>query len=209
MKIRAVLVDLDGVLVTTPGLHEDALNYALKEVCGFKIDHAEHMRDLNGLPTKTKLSMLAKQGRINSKDFEIIFAIKQSKTFDLIIETIHQDHAIISMGAYWAQNGFRRVCVTNAIYPTALLMLDQVGVLPYIQKIITPEQMQAPKPHPDGYLQAMEYAQVSPEECIIIEDAPSGLEAARRSGCPNIWRVNSPADVTVDNFQHYIETLKP
>jgi beta-phosphoglucomutase len=52
--IKAILYDLDGVLVDTTEWHYDALNEALMEVAGFTIERNEHLNIFNGLPTKKK-----------------------------------------------------------------------------------------------------------------------------------------------------------
>ena len=60
--IKAILYDLDGVLVDATEWHYESLNAALKEVCGFIINRDEHISTFNGIPTMKKLEILNQQG---------------------------------------------------------------------------------------------------------------------------------------------------
>ena len=60
--IKAILYDLDGVLVDATEWHYESLNAALKEVCGFIINRDEHVSTFNGIPTIKKLEILHEQG---------------------------------------------------------------------------------------------------------------------------------------------------
>ena len=62
MMNKAVLFDLDGVLVDACDWHYEALNRALKQVSNYEISREDHTTTYNGLPTKRKLQMLADVG---------------------------------------------------------------------------------------------------------------------------------------------------
>ena len=53
--IKAILYDLDGVLVDATEWHYESLNIALKEIAGFIIERSEHVSTFNGIPTKKKM----------------------------------------------------------------------------------------------------------------------------------------------------------
>jgi len=92
--IKAIIYDLDGVLVDATEWHYESLNEALMEICDFKISRSEHMSTFNGLPTNTKLDLLYKQGKIKStEDFNRIWEIKQQKTIDVINKNSIKDPA--------------------------------------------------------------------------------------------------------------------
>src|SRR4051812_42068626 len=78
--IRAILYDLDGVLVDACEWHYLALNKALQSVAGTLISRVEHETVFNGLPTKRKLDVLIQQGRVREKDWKAIWELKQQLT---------------------------------------------------------------------------------------------------------------------------------
>jgi len=60
--------------------------------------------------------------------------------------------------------------------------LEAIGVGEIFDIIITPEQVQHGKPHPDMFLLAAERMGVAPQDCLVLEDSPLGIEAAKRAG---------------------------
>ena len=89
--IKAILYDLDGVLVDATEWHYESLNNALQEVAGFIINRDEHIKTFNGLPTMAKMEILNNQGRLSKDKFDIVWEKKQEKTF----EVIENDHQLI------------------------------------------------------------------------------------------------------------------
>ncbi len=67
--IKAILYDLDGVLVDATEWHYESLNEALKETSGFEISRLEHIQTVNGLPTIKKLEILHEQNRVKKRRF--------------------------------------------------------------------------------------------------------------------------------------------
>ena len=115
--IKAILYDLDGVLVDATEWHYEALNDALKEVAGFIIKRNEHITTFNGIPTMKKLEILCEQGRLNKSMFEEIWEKKQEKTFGVIEKYGFTDSNKIRL--HEQTKNLRKVCVTNSIKKSA------------------------------------------------------------------------------------------
>ena len=71
---------------------------------------------------------------------------------------------------------------TNAERPNIDFVLDGAGLRPYFQTIVDGSQVAHPKPAPDVYLRAAGNLGVSPAQCIVFEDSPVGVAAARAAG---------------------------
>jgi beta-phosphoglucomutase len=82
LVIKAILFDLDGVLVDACDWHYLALNRALEEVVGSSISREDHVTTYNGLPTKVKLEMLG----LNEEQSNKVWQLKQDYTLDTIRE---------------------------------------------------------------------------------------------------------------------------
>lgn len=194
--IKAILYDLDGVLVNATEWHYESLNLALKEIAGFEIGRDEHLSTFNGIPTNTKLDILNKQGRLQKEQFQQIWDLKQEKTFEVINNTAFIDNVKIRL--HEGTSNIRKVCVTNSISKSAKLMLEKTGQLKYMEFVISNEDVWCPKPYPEGYIKAMIRLDLHPDECMVVEDSPKGLEAAKWSGA-NVYEVKGYHDVTLEN----------
>jgi HAD superfamily hydrolase (TIGR01509 family) len=199
--IRAVLFDLDGVLVDACDWHYDALNSAMVEA-GYKaIDRESHLSIYNGLPTRVKLQMLNipddAASRINEQ--------KQRHTLDIIRKSAKIMPEKIELHRYLRERGIKIACVTNSIEETAREMLTATGQMPYIDLLVSNEQVKRNKPHPDCYNHAINTLMVDPYHCICVEDSPKGIEAVTSSIAGHLWVVTDPTKVTLKNYLNFME----
>jgi len=197
MTEKAVLFDLDGVLVDACDWHYEALNRALYKVVRYEIPREEHLSTYNGLPTLVKLKMLSEKGIINNHDFERISNLKQKLTLSVIDESCHLDYSKISLMNRLKREGYKLGCVTNSIEKTAKLMLKKSGVLPFMDCVISNEHVLNSKPHPEGYITAMVLLNSLPSDTIIVEDSDKGLKAAMQTGS-KVIKVKDAKEVTRD-----------
>ena len=199
--IKAILYDLDGVLVDATEWHYESLNEALKEISGFEISRLEHIQTFNGLPTIKKLEILHEQNRVKKDEFNAIWDLKQSKTNEIIEKTASNDETKLRL--HEGTKKFKKICVTNSIRQTAVLMLDKTGQLPFMDHVISNEDVSDPKPNPEGYLKAINFLQLQPNQCLIVEDSPKGIESAKKSNA-HVYEVKGYHDVTLENVLNVI-----
>ena len=197
---KAVLFDLDGVLVDACDWHYEALNNALEKVAHYRIPRDEHMSTYNGIPTKVKLGYLVDKGIIAEGDIQAVYDLKQELTVDVVSDLCHVDESKIRLMEKLRRDGFKIGCVTNSIRETARLMLEKSGVLEYMDCVISNEDVAHSKPHVEGYIKAMVALGAFPENTAIVEDSPRGLEAARATGC-RVIEVRNATEVDESLFE--------
>jgi dTDP-glucose pyrophosphorylase len=78
-------------------------------------------------------------------------------------------------------------------------MLSKIGLIEYLDLILSNEDVKNAKPYPEIYWKAMSIMEVLPEQTLIVEDSPTGLLAASRSRA-NILRVDNPEDLTQEKI---------
>ena len=194
--IKAIIFDLDGVLVDACEWHYQALNEALKSVAGTEINMDEHVTTFNGLPTRQKLEILTAQGRIGQDCHDKVWDEKQRLTESVIKQNASVDHDKKQMHLRLAVEGYVLGCVTNSIRRTANLMLEKTGQMEHLALVITNEDVISPKPSPEGYVQAMDNFGVLPQETLIVEDSDKGYLAAMKSGA-HVLRVKNATHVNL------------
>ena len=89
--IKAIIFDLDGVLVDTKMIHYDSLNISLEKYKFEKISIDEHVRIFDGLPTVEKLNILNKRKSVPKKFFSKIRKYKQKVTTKILKKKIKKN----------------------------------------------------------------------------------------------------------------------
>ena len=87
-RIKAVLFDMDGVLIDARDWHYEALNQALSPF-GLQIDRDAHLATFDGLPTRTKLDMLSKSRALPRGLHGFVNMMKQKYTVDMVRQRCH------------------------------------------------------------------------------------------------------------------------
>ena len=196
---KLIVFDLDGVLVEAKQIHYETLNKALAEVDDFYvITEAEHLSTYDGLKTSQKLELLSKNKGLLKKYYEQIWNRKQELTIEAISE-LKQDERLIELFKELRSRGYQLACCSNSIRRSVLVMLSKIGLIEYMDLILSNEDVKNSKPHPEMYWKAMSMMGVLPEETLIVEDSPPGLLAASRSRA-NVLRVNNPYDLDLSKI---------
>lgn len=205
-KIRAVLFDLDGVLIDATEWHYEALNRALA-LFGFTISRYEHLTTYNGLPTRKKLEMMTVEKGLPRGLHTMINNIKQKYTREEILRQCTPVFEKEFMIHQLKRDGYKLAVCSNSIRDSLELMLRASGLLDLFDMLVSNEDVKNPKPDPEMYLAACEKLSIEPCEAVIVEDADHGAEAARRAG-GQLCRVTGFSEVDYDRVRHFIDTVE-
>lgn len=206
--IKLIIFDLDGVLVSTKDLHYISLNKALSNIDNkYEISRKDHYERYDGLPTMKKLKMLTVDKNLPVEYYDQINRDKQKYTFDLIRELIKRDDRLIEIVKKLKDDGYTIYVASNSIRETTKLLLYYTGIIEYVDIYISNEDVKNPKPNPEMYLKCMIEAGVSPNETLIIEDSPRGIEAVHKSKA-NLLIVENPDSVTYEKIINQINMKK-
>ena len=203
-KIKLVIFDLDGVLVEAKNLHYEALNKALGNE--YAISWKEHLSKYDGLKTNQKLEMLTKVKGLSVELHSQIWEKKQKFTLEEL-RNLKPDGVLLSVMNTLVDEGYKIAVCSNSIRKTVLTVLSKLGLMEFMDYIISNEDVQNSKPHPEMYWRAISKMGCLPEETLIVEDSPYGLLAASRSKA-HILRVKNPSEVTPTNIFKKIEEIE-
>ena len=203
MITKLIIFDLDGVLVEAKNIHYEALNKALGE---YAISWNEHLSTYDGLKTSQKLDMLTKEKDLPVEDHKRIWEDKQNFTLEAL-SNLEINPNLLSTISRLSSEGYKIACCSNSIRKTVLTVLAKLGLIEFMDLIISNEDVLNSKPHPEMYWQAISKMECLPEETLIIEDSPYGLLAAARSKS-YILRVKNPQEVTYNNISNKLNEIK-
>jgi HAD superfamily hydrolase (TIGR01509 family) len=142
--------------------------------------------------------MLTKNKGLPLSSYQTIWNRKQQLTIDAISQ-LQPDLKMIELFKKLRDHGYKLACASNSIRRSVLVMLSKIGVIEYMDLILSNEDVKNSKPHPEMYWKAMSMMECLPEETLIVEDSPHGLLAASRSRA-NVLRVDNPTDLTFDKI---------
>ena len=203
-KIKLIIFDLDGVLVEAKNIHYNALNKALGKK--YAISWDEHLSIYDGLKTNQKLKMLTNNKNLPIKLHSQIWENKQKYTLEEL-RALGPNQTLKSLMFTLSESGYKIAVCSNSIRKTVLTVLSKLGIMEFMDLVISNEDVKNSKPHPEMYWKAISMMSCLPEETLIIEDSPYGLLAAARSKS-HILRVKNPSEVTINNVQNKLKQIK-
>lgn len=204
-NIHAVLFDMDGTMVDNTEYHKKAWQEFFKR----------HDMEFSEEDFRVKFS-----GKNNKQIFQMLFgehiSDEEVNTFadekETIYRELYTDHVkpIAGLPEFLEelkQKGIKIAVATTAIKANRDFILNALKLNNTFDAVIGYEDVIKGKPDPEIFLKAADKLGVKPESCIVFEDAPSGIEAAKRAGMRTVGLLTSHtkekqnADIVIDNFR--------
>lgn len=207
--IKAVLFDLDGVIVDSEPIHRSTfikllapLGVDIKMIS--KEEWAVRYTGTGSLYIMTDLFK-----RNNIKEDPKKWVAVRTKNYNRLISRIkvRNQKGFKRFFERITKKGLKKAVVTGGHRSNALATLKKVGLEKSFDDIITIEDVKHRKPYPDAYNLAVKRLGLKKEECIAIEDSPQGVKSVKRAGlyCVALTTTTqkknlSSADLTVKDF---------
>lgn len=198
--IKLIIFDLDGVLIESKDTHFDALNLALKDYGIDEISYDDHVSTFDGKPTKIKLDILG----VDKSIVEDISNKKQDYTIELLENSIQESSRLIDIFKSLKNKGYKIAVASNSIRYTVQIILLKLGIMKYVDHVMSNEDVTNGKPNAEMYLKCMIKCGVGPIETLILEDSYVGREGAYNSGA-NLCPIESIDQVTEEHIYKYIQ----
>jgi len=203
-KIKALLFDLDGVLVDTAKYHYKAWR-SLANGLGFDFTEKDNER-LKGVSRIRSLEILLEIGNYEATEYEKLeFAAQKNKQYVEFISKIDTSEILPGVTEFLESAkaaGLKLALGSNS--KNAPLILDRTGLEHYFDAVIDGNKLVKAKPNPEVFLKGAAGVEADPEECVVFEDAAAGIEAAKNAGMKAIGigdpDVLSEADTAVPGF---------
>jgi beta-phosphoglucomutase len=187
-EVRALLFDLDGTLIDSMPHHQSA----------WVVWHARH-----GLTIDNDSFFTSTAGRSNDEILTDMLPAASAAEIAVLVdekEMLYREFAAPSLALIAGAKDFvqraraagLRLAVCTASTPKNMaLAFQRFGIDEWVETVVSPADMSSEpgasarlrgKPHPDIFLEAARRLGIAPEHCVVFEDAPLGVEGARRAG---------------------------
>lgn len=192
--LKALLFDFDGTIVDTMGLHLKAWNQGLAHY-GLTLSQEQHLA-WAGRPTRSIVQLLNDMHNITiptedflrEKEVHFFSSLHEVKEISSVTEIIKYYHGILPMAVV---TGSRRAAVEKT--------MDLLRLTDYFDHLVCAEDYIHGKPAPECFLLGASLLGVDPKHCLAFEDAPLGIEAAKKAGMTCL-HVGKSQELTVVKF---------
>lgn len=227
MSLKAVLFDFNGVIIKDESIHKELIEEILLGE-NLRPDAEEHNQLCLGRTDRACLSaILERRGRVVTEEYLDKLLRQKAQKYQDYLEAKEQLPIYRGVEAFirdlWG-GGLVIALVTGARRENVEYVLDRMKIKEALAVIVTSDEITNSKPDPEGYLTAVErlnelYSDLNltPEQCLVIEDTPSGIEAAKQAkmqvvGVANTYpfhMMQRQANWTVDYLQELeLERIK-
>lgn len=199
--VQAVLFDMDGVISDTQKMHDGAASDILRKH-GVFLSPEEIYTRYAGIRSGEWFTELL---RGKNLDISAVLKEKQDSVQKEAEESAAPIEGVVELINKLKDNGFRIAVASSSNRPFIDTILTKLNIADKFDTIASGDEVTYGKPNPEIFLLAARRLQVSPENCLVIEDSRSGMTAAKRAGMacvglvPNV-RAAYPADVLVNSL---------
>ena len=208
---RAVIFDMDGVIIDSEPRHERAFREIFHEL-GYGETHGIHFPEYYGRSDHALwVDFIARHQP--SQSLGELTALKQNRFLELIRrETPIFPGVPPLVGQLSAVTPL--AVASGSLHAVIDVVLGMEGLRPYFSHVVSVEDVGRPKPFPDVFIRAAERLGVPPSECVVIEDSAAGVRAGKQAGMRVIAITNTlpasaltEADVVVSSYGEIAERL--
>lgn len=180
--IKAVIFDLDGVIVSTDDCHFRAWKRMADEE-GIYFDRGINNR-LRGVSRMASLDIVLERSKreYSEREKQELAERKNEYYKELICELTPDDilPGVMDKLENLKENGIK-IAIGSSSKNTPII-LKQIGLDGYFDAVSDGNNITHSKPDPEVFLKAAEMLNIPPEDCMIVEDADAGIEAGKRAG---------------------------
>lgn len=213
---KAILFDMDGVIIDSEPIHRKAFYQAFKTL---KIDvDSSVYESFTGQSTINVCQKLCEmyQPKISPEDF---VELKRTFFYDIFDNdpTVHLIDGVFELIKNYSKNGLKLVIASSASMKNINSVFNRFGLNDYFIGKISGADLKESKPNPEIFEKAAKMTGFSKEECLVIEDSTNGIQAAYNANIfcvafksPHSKNQNySKANLVINNFKDiYFDKLQ-
>ncbi len=177
-NVRAIVFDMDGVVVDSSAIHAEAFRQAL-EPLGVVFEYSDYA----GMRTREAIEAIASANGVvlSSQRLQELADLKTA----MAVERLRRETPLAPQAREVLDRLHRSyplALATSASEATVRAVIEDNLLKPYFRHILTGADCRNPKPSPDIYLRAAELLGLPPQACLVVEDSMAGITAAKAAG---------------------------
>lgn len=213
MELKAVIFDLDGVIVSTDRFHYQAWKQMADRMNIYFDEEINHR--LRGVSRMDSLDIILEryEGAPLSQEEKNKLAEEKNETYRKLLTTMTPADASEEVRSTLAEIRRRGYKISlGSSSKNARFILEQVGLLDAFDAISDGNNISKSKPDPEVFLKGAEFLKEKPANCLIVEDAEAGIEAGIAGGMKTAAIGDAvkcgKADYALTTFSDLLEILK-
>ncbi len=200
--IKAVIFDLDGVIVSTDDCHYRAWKKMADEE-GIYFDREINNR-LRGVSRMASLDIVLEKSRKEySEDEKIELATRKNEYYKELINELTPNDILPGVRErleILKNNGIKTAIGSSS--KNTPIILERIGLDNFFDAVSDGNNIKNSKPDPEVFVKAAEMLDIEPEFCMIVEDADAGIEAGKRAGMRTLAVQNAKGgDCSVESLE--------
>ncbi len=207
-KAKAILFDFDGVVVQSEPTHMRTFIELLAPY-GVKVSEDRWYNEFAGTGSKHIFEVLVRENKIKENVDELVEKRKKAYEMEARKGNISVTKGVREFLQLLRANGIKTAIVSGSHRTNVQTTLETLSLGEYFDVIVSGDDLKERKPDPTPYLHAAQLLGIAPADCLVIEDAVAGCEAAKKAKMHFVV-VKSPAskhlygfDAIISNFTEF------
>ncbi len=191
----AVVFDMDGTLLDTESVFREVV-FAVCGGLGFAMTDEVHLSMVGSSHEATNKLLVEAYG------VSFPYAVFEDQCREMfrhrMAETVPVKEGVVEILGELHRRGIPAAVATSSRSTHALGHLGRAGLLELFETVVTRDDVENPKPHPEPYLTAARRLGMTPRHCLAVEDSHSGVRAAHAAGMQTVMvpdLVNPSAEI--------------
>jgi beta-phosphoglucomutase family hydrolase len=200
--IVAVIFDMDGLMIDSEKIHLKAYNEALKEF-GIRISKQGNLKYV-GISDTDICKDLVKVHNLEISYHDL--KRKKDKAYQSFLNDVEPQQGLINLVEKLHKENYKLAVASSSNIKEIKIIISKLGIEQYFNNLTSADFVRKGKPEPDIFLYAASKLGVKPQKCLVLEDAPSGVLAAKRA---NMYCYAIPSEETKnENFDAADKVLR-
>ena len=179
--MKAFLFDLNGTMIDDMDYHTDTWHEILNNDLGANLSRGAVKMEMYGKNHELLVRVFGEEKFSEEEKDQISFEKERryQKTFKPHLKLIDGLDKLLERAD---EKGIKMAIGSAAITYNVDFVLDGLNIRKYFPVVISADHVVVSKPDPETFLKGAEGLGIKPEDCIVFEDNPKGVESARRAG---------------------------